>query len=351
MAKNVKEDKVPPKSGFGLPKDVINILAGLNTELKDDPINPIGDNTAIMNVDRCRSGSMELDFALGGGWAYGKMNYISGWESSGKTTLALEAIAQHQKGKFKDKAVAFIDFEQAIDMTYGKGIGVDMDKVILAQPSCYEIGWKMIDKLSESPNVGVIVLDSIASAPMMKEIEGELGESAIGLKARYSGSVLNRIMPNIRKNNILFLVINQKREKIGVMYGSPETENGGNAWKFWQSIKLEIRKKVSNTDVIKDSDGDVIGNPIVAKVTKNKTAPPLKECEYIIQYGKGIDVVNEVYTVLLNSGAMQKKGSHHYLYDTETGEEIKKIGGSKKEAMEYIESDIELQNFVMDNVE
>lgn len=283
-------------------KAVDNALANLNKKFGAGSIMKLGECKA-MKVEAISTGSIMLDNALGiGGLPKGRIIEIYGPESSGKTTIALSTIAQSQK---EGGVCAFIDVEHALDPVYAKALGVDIDNLIVSQPDTGEQALEIMDALVSSGAIDVIVLDSVAALVPRAEIEGDMGDSHIGLQARLMSQALRKLTGNIKKSNCVAFFINQLREKVGVMFGSPETTSGGRALKFYASVRMDIRK----IDSIKGKEGEMVANKVRVKVVKNKVAPPFKQAEFDIAYGQGIDFVGELIDLGVQKDIVQKSGA------------------------------------------
>ena len=280
-----------------------------------------------MQVEAVSTGSLGLDIALGiGGLPRGRVVEIFGPESSGKTTLALHAIAEAQRS---GGTAAFIDAEHALDPAYAKKLGVDIDELIVSQPDTGEQALEIADTLVRSNAIDVLVIDSVAALVPRAEIEGEMGDSHVGLQARLMSQALRKITGSISRSKCLVIFINQIRMKIGVMYGSPETTTGGNALKFYASVRLDIRR----TGAIKDRD-EVIGNTTRVKVVKNKVAPPFKQVEFDIMYGEGVSKVGEILDLGVKAGLVEKSGAW-FSYDSV------RIGQGRENAKAWLRENVE----------
>ena len=314
-------------------KALESALGLIEREYGTGSIMRLGDNKTI-DIEEISTGSLGLDMALGiGGLPKGRIVEIYGPESSGKTTLALQVIASAQK---KDGICAFIDAEHAVDPVYAKNLGVDVDKLLISQPDAGEQALEIADTLVKSGAVDVLVIDSVAALVPKAELEGDMGDSHVGLQARLMSQALRKLTSSIAKTNAMVIFINQIRMKIGIMFGSPETTTGGNALKFYSSVRLDIRR----IGQIKDKD-QIIGNQTRVKVVKNKVAPPFKVVEFDILYGEGISKEGEIIDLGVLSGIVEKSGSW-YSYKGE------RIGQGRENAKKFLLDNEEISNEIED---
>ena len=291
-----------------------------------------GDNT-VSNVEAISTGSLALDLALGiGGLPKGRIIEIYGPESSGKTTLALHVLAQAQKAGGE---VAFIDAEHALDITYARALGVKVEDMLVSQPDTGEQALEITEALVRSGAIDVVVVDSVAALVPRAEIEGEMGDSFVGLHARLMSQALRKLTGIINKTNSIVIFINQLREKVGVMYGNPEVTTGGRALKFYSSVRIDVRR----IEALKNGS-EIIGNRTRAKVVKNKMAPPFREAEFDIMYGEGISLIGELIDLGVKLGLVQKSGSWYSMGET-------RIGQGRDAAKQYLKNNPE----IADNLE
>ena len=294
-----------------------------------------GDNT-VSNVEAISTGSLALDLALGiGGLPKGRIIEIYGPESSGKTTLALHVLAQAQKAGGE---VAFIDAEHALDITYARALGVKVEDMLVSQPDTGEQALEITEALVRSGAIDVIVVDSVAALVPRAEIEGEMGDSFVGLHARLMSQALRKLTGAVGKTNTIVIFINQLREKVGVMYGNPEVTTGGRALKFYSSVRIDVRR----IEALKNGS-EIIGNRTRAKVVKNKMAPPFREAEFDIMYGEGISMLGELIDLGVKLDLVQKSGSWYSMGETRIGQgrdSAKQYLRDNPEIAEKLESDI-----------
>ena len=296
-------------------------IAQIEKQYGKGSVMKLGDNSANMNVETVPTGSLSLDIALGlGGLPKGRIIEVYGPESSGKTTVALHCVAEVQK---RGGIAGFIDAEHALDPVYARNIGVDIDNLYISQPDCGEQALEITETMVRSGAVDIVVVDSVAALVPKAEIDGDMGDSHVGLQARLMSQALRKLTAVISKSNCIVIFINQLREKVGVMFGNPETTTGGRALKFYSSVRLDVRR----TESLKQG-GEIVGNHVRVKVVKNKIAPPFREAEFDIMFGQGISREGDVLDLAVNAGIVNKSGAW-YAYNGE------KIGQGRENAKKY----------------
>ena len=311
-------------------KALVAALGQIERQFGKGAVMRLGDSTTARDIEVVSTGSLALDVALGiGGLPKGRVIEVYGPESSGKTTLTLQAIAECQKN---GGTAAFVDAEHALDPSYAEKIGVNVDDLLVSQPDTGEQALEITDMLVRSGAVDIVVVDSVAALTPRAEIEGDMGDSHMGLQARLMSQALRKLTGNIKRSNTMVIFINQIRMKIGVMFGSPETTTGGNALKFYASVRLDIRR----IGAIKKGD-EILGNETRVKVVKNKLAPPFKKAEFEILYGEGISRLGELIDMGVEYGFVNKAGSW-YSYNEE------RIGQGKENARAYLLENPEMAN-------
>ncbi|MEG1447524.1 MAG: recombinase RecA [Ruthenibacterium sp.] len=319
---------VEKKTGTGKKNALETALAQIEKQFGKGAIMKLGQNVT-MNVDSISTGSLSLDLALGiGGLPRGRIVEIYGPESSGKTTLALHCIAEAQK---IGGEVAFIDVEHALDPIYAKALGVDIDSLLVSQPDTGEQALEICEALVRSGAIDAIVIDSVAAMVPRAEIEGEMGDSHVGLQARLMSQAMRKLTAIIGKTGTIVIFINQLRLKVGIVYGNPEVTAGGNALKYYSSVRIDVRR----TETLKDSSGNMIGNRTRAKVVKNKVAPPFKEGMFDIMFGEGISRSGELLDLAVLLGIIQKSGAWFGYGET-------RLGQGRDNTKTYLESHPEL---------
>ena len=297
-------------------------IAQIEKQYGKGSVMKLGDNSANMNVETVPTGSLSLDIALGlGGLPKGRIIEVYGPESSGKTTVALHCVAEVQK---RGGIAGFIDAEHALDPVYARNIGVDIDNLYISQPDCGEQALEIPETMVRSGAVDIVVVDSVAALVPKAEIDGDMGDSHVGLQARLMSQALRKLTAVISKSNCIVIFINQLREKVGVMFGNPETTTGGRALKFYSSVRLDVRR----TESLKQA-GEIVGNHVRVKVVKNKIAPPFREAEFDIMFGQGISREGDVLDLAVNAGIVNKSGAW-YAYEGD------KIGQGRENAKTYI---------------
>ena len=314
-----KEDKM---------KALESALAQIEKQYGKGSVMKLGDNSNHMNIETIPTGSISLDIALGlGGVPKGRIVEIYGPESSGKTTVALHMVAEVQK---RGGIAGFIDAEHALDPVYAKNIGVNIDDLYISQPDNGEQALEITETMVRSGAVDIIIVDSVAALVPKAEIEGDMGDSHVGLQARLMSQALRKLTAVISKSNCIVIFINQLREKVGVMFGNPETTTGGRALKFYASVRLDVRR----IDYLKVG-GENVGNRVRVKVVKNKIAPPFKEAEFDIMYGKGISKEGDILDLAANEGIVQKSGAWFAYNDA-------KIGQGRENAKQFLNENPEV---------
>ena len=317
------------------PKSLKDTIAEIDNHFGEGTVMRMGDKETL-NIPSISTGSLGLDIALGiGGIPQGRVIEIYGPESSGKTTLTLQVIAECQK---KGGTCAFIDAEHALDPQYAEKLGVNVDELLLSQPDTGEQALEVADMLVKSNSVDLVIIDSVAALVPKAEIEGEMGDHHVGLQARLMSQALRKITGNIQRSGATVVFINQIRMKIGVMFGSPETTTGGNALKFYSSVRLDIRR----IGAVKDGD-EVVGNETRVKVVKNKVSPPFKQCEFQIMYGEGINQEGEILDYGQKIGLIEKSGAWYSL----DGE---KIGQGKVNASNFLKENQKIKEKLLKEI-
>ena len=294
-------------------KALESALAQIERQFGKGSIMKLGQNNPNSDIESTSTGSLGLDIALGiGGLPKGRIIEIYGPESSGKTTLTLHAIAEEQK---KGGVCAFVDAEHALDPTYAKKLGVNLDELLISQPDTGEQALEIVDTLVRSGAVSMVIVDSVAALTPKSELEGDMGDSSVGVHARLMSQAMRKLTGSINRSGCMVIFINQIRMKIGVMFGSPETTTGGNALKFYASVRLDIRR----IGALKDRD-EVVGNATRVKVVKNKVAPPFKQVEFDIMYGEGISKMGELLDLGVKAGVVEKSGAWFSYGDERIGQ-------------------------------
>ncbi|MBR6230733.1 MAG: recombinase RecA [Lachnospiraceae bacterium] len=328
-----KENKMANTDSKDMKKEALQAALGqIEKQFGKGSVMKLGDNSQL-SVESIPTGSLSLDIALGvGGVPRGRIIEIYGPESSGKTTVALHMVAEAQK---RGGIAGFIDAEHALDPVYAKNIGVDIDELYISQPDSGEQALEITETMVRSGAMDIIIVDSVAALVPKSEIEGEMGDSHVGLQARMMSQACRKLTAAISKTNCIVVFINQLRDKVGVFYGSSETTTGGRALKFYSSVRLDVRR----TETLKQG-GEAVGNRVKVKVVKNKVAPPFKEAEFDIMYGKGISRVGDIIDLAVTKGIVQKSGAW-FAYNGE------KIGQGRENAKTFIENNPE----IMDEIE
>ncbi len=317
-------------------KALDSALAQIERQFGKGSIMKLGKDSPVMEIEATSTGSLGLDIALGiGGLPKGRIVEIYGPESSGKTTLTLHVVAEEQK---KGGVCAFVDAEHALDPQYARKLGVDLDELLISQPDTGEQALEIVDTLVRSGAVSLVVVDSVAALTPKSEIEGDMGDMQMGSQARLMSQAMRKLTASIGRSNCMVIFINQIRMKIGVMFGSPETTTGGNALKFYASVRLDIRR----TGAIKDRD-EVIGNSTRVKVVKNKVAPPFREVEFDIMYGEGISKVGELIDLGVKAGVVEKSGAWYSYGD-------QRVGQGRENAKQYLRDNPDMALEIEDKI-
>ncbi|MFV0386875.1 recombinase RecA [Paracoccus sp. (in: a-proteobacteria)] len=317
-------------------KALDSALAQIERQFGKGSIMKLGKDSPVAEIEATSTGSLGLDIALGiGGLPKGRIVEIYGPESSGKTTLTLHAVAEEQK---KGGVCAFVDAEHALDPQYARKLGVNLDELLISQPDTGEQALEIVDTLVRSGAVSMVVVDSVAALTPKSEIEGDMGDAQVGAQARLMSQAMRKLTASIGRSNCMVIFINQIRMKIGVMFGNPETTSGGNALKFYASVRLDIRR----TGSIKDRD-EVIGNTTRVKVVKNKVAPPFRQVEFDIMYGEGISKVGELIDLGVKAGVVEKSGAW-YSYGDE------RIGQGRENAKQYLRDNADVAYAIEDKI-
>ena len=322
-AKAASKAPVNPNQDHGEKMKALDVaLTKIEKDFGKGSIMKLGESRLNMNIETVTTGSLSLDIALGaGGFPKGRIIEIYGPESSGKTTLALHAVAEVQK---RGGIAGFIDAEHALDPKYAENIGVDIDNLYISQPDSGEQALEIAETMVRSGAIDILVIDSVAALVPKAEIDGDMGDSHVGLQARLMSQALRKLTSIISKSNCILIFINQLREKVGVMFGNPETTTGGRALKFYASVRLDIRR----IETLK-TNGDASGNRVRVKVVKNKIAPPFKQCEFDITFGSGISKEGDVLDLAVNENIVEKSGAW-FAYNGS------KIGQGRENAKEYL---------------
>ena len=337
-----KKQSAADKKAAGDKKSALETaLAQIEKQFGKGAVMKLGANVA-MQVDSISTGSLGLDLALGvGGMPRGRVIEVYGPESSGKTTLALHVLAEAQKAGGE---VAFIDVEHALDPAYARALGVDIDSLLVSQPDTGEQAMEICEALVRSGAIDAVVVDSVAAMVPKAEIEGEMGDSHVGLQARLMSQALRKLTGIIGKTNTVCIFINQLREKVGVVYGNPEVTTGGRALKYYSSVRIDVRR----IEGLKDSNGNFIGNRTRAKIVKNKVAPPFKEAEFDIMFGEGISKIGELIDLGVKLGIVQKSGAWFNYGDIRLGQGR---DNAKTYLKEHPETADEIEKLVRDNAD
>lgn len=321
------------ESNAGIRKEAVDLIKTINKEFGEGALVGFDDASTIINIPRESTGSRLIDLALGGGWAVGRIHELVGMESCGKTMMCTLSMIEYQR-RHPDKLVAIIDVENAFDIEYATRMGLDTGRFLISQPQYGELAIDITRELVKSRKVGFIVIDSVANLVPKKEVEGDMEDSNVGLQARLMAKALRVLTGDVNNSDCVLVFINQYREKIGVMYGDPKVTTGGNALKFYASIRMEMSRKKSITD----ADGTPIGHEVRIKVLKNKTSMPFRVAETNLFYGVGFDRVLETLTMSEAAGVVTKKGSWYWFGDTRIGNGIDNTMALLRDNPEVVEA-------------
>ncbi len=328
----MKEDKNQEKIKEEKEKALEAAIGHLEKEFGKGTVMKLGEKQANMNVEAVPTGCLSLDLALGiGGIPKGRIIEVYGPESSGKTTVALHMVAEVQK---RGGIAGFVDAEHALDPIYARNIGVDIENLYISQPDSGEQALEIAETMVRSGAVDIIVVDSVAALTPQAEIDGEMGDSHVGLQARLMSQALRKLTATVSKTKCIVIFINQLREKIGVMFGNPETTTGGRALKFYASVRMDVRR----VETLK-AGGEMIGNRAKIKIVKNKVAPPFKEAQFDIMFGKGISRSGDILDLAVNANIIEKSGSWFAFQDN-------KIGQGRENAKQYLEDNPDTMNYI-----
>ncbi|MEM0977590.1 MAG: recombinase RecA [Pseudomonadota bacterium] len=327
---------ITDKQAMDKQKALESALGQIERQFGKGSIMKLGQDNAVMDIEATSTGSIGLDIALGiGGLPKGRIVEVYGPESSGKTTLTLHCVAEEQK---KGGVCAFVDAEHALDPAYAKKLGVDLDELLISQPDAGEQALEITDTLVRSGAVSMVVVDSVAALTPKSELEGDMGDAQVGAQARLMSQAMRKLTGSISRSNCMVIFINQIRMKIGVMFGSPETTTGGNALKFYSSVRLDIRR----IGALKDRD-EVVGNATRVKVVKNKVAPPFKQVEFDIMYGEGISKTGELIDLGVKAGLVEKSGSWFSYGD-------QRIGQGRENAKQFLKENTDIALEIEDKI-
>lgn len=321
-------------------KELSSVLAEVNKNYKSELFIALGDPDAkSVDIERVPADRLSIDLPFGGGVPVGRIIELFGAESSGKTTIALHIGAAFQKA-YADKAVAMVDYEHAFDKAYAANLGMDIDKLVLSQPTHMEQGLQGVDNLIDTGKFSLIIIDSVSAMTPKSELEGEMGKASVGVQAKLMSQALRKLTGKAHKTKTTLIFINQMREKIGVMFGDPRTTSGGQALKFYSSIRAEVKRGAKQ----KDKDSEVVSNRGKIVVVKNKTYPPYKESEFDIEFGTGLSRESDILDYAVLAEVIVKKGSWYYYFDGDDGKNKTTLGNGKPAAVEFLKTNEKFTN-------